>query len=390
MTTTTTTHRLISWYLLACTILLVFGRHNAVVAGVEHRRWSLKKNSSPPSMTSSHQRRFGDNRKATRQPNSDSGDAVSTNNDDHHARMSKNQQRQTWLSNIVVVDDGCHNDHDNPLLSKKSYHFDVMITNRLRGGDGTGTSSVPTITSPATATTTTTSTAPAASIANALQLLNVLDLFGTGVFAFSGSVTAGKRGMDLLGMMIISCITSIGGGTVRDLLLDVGPVFWIHQTIYLKICIITCLITYCVWPTLESKFHWNDSATIVCVADAIGLGAFAILGTQKGVDMNLGELICVLCGLGTATFGGVTRDVLCQQSPRIMYPHRTMYAGPAILGSIVYILLLKFIKSSSTFILTPSMAAYISFLVTFASRLLSFNNPRRLPHWNVKTDDNKK
>ena len=324
----------------------------------------------------------------------------------------------TASSSSTTTGASCEEKHDflpsssTFCLNKKSPPASSALIFNIRGGvmvpasvqsttaESSSSSSSTTTTTTNTASTTTATTRGSASLGSSnsasagstassnLQLLNVLDLFGTCVFAFSGSVTAGKRGMDLLGMIIIACITSIGGGTVRDLLLDVGPVFWIKQTIYLKICILTCLTTFVFWPYLESKLKWKDSAKPVCVADAIGLGAFAILGTQKAVDMELDDIICILCGLGTATFGGVTRDILCQQSPRIMYPHRTMYAGPAILGSTIYILLLKLVNNCNTQSswLNKSAAAYVSFLVTFTARILSFNNPARLPYWKMSDE----
>ena len=211
------------------------------------------------------------------------------------------------------------------------------------------------------------------------SVLNAVDLFGTAVFAFSGAVTAGKKGMDLLGMICIATVTSIGGGTYRDVMLGSTPVFWMRQPVYLEICVVVAIATYLIWPALERKFGWKDSAKVVCISDAFGLGAFAVLGTQRAAEMDLNPVIWVVSGLVTATFGGITRDVICQEPPRSMYPYRTMYAIHPLLGSAVYATLIgKFDTQKDT-------SAIISFLLICFTRILSFNSSVRLPHWNQKT-----
>jgi uncharacterized membrane protein YeiH len=209
----------------------------------------------------------------------------------------------------------------------------------------------------------------------AVDILRWIDLFGTGLFAFSGALTAGRKGMDLLGMEIIAMITAVGGGTVRDLFFNQGPVFWLLDGIYVKICTVVTLLTFVAWPHLEQRFNIKDSALPICYADAFCLGAFAVVGTQKAVDMDLEPALWVVFGLLTAVFGGVTRDILCLQRPRIMYPERSQYGGPPLLGSAVYAWLIYGQKVNAR------LAACISIMVTFTARVRSFNSPRRLPHW---------
>lgn len=209
------------------------------------------------------------------------------------------------------------------------------------------------------------------------SFLNAIDLFGTGIFAFSGAVTAGRKGMDILGMWIISIVTSLGGGTLRDILLDTGTVFWMEQAIYVQISSITVLATFLFWPTLEKRYGWKDSALPICLADALGLAAFAVLGTQKGVQMGLHPIMWVVCGLMSACFGGITRDVLCAQPPRVMYHSRSMYAQAPLLGSILYTILTRYCKWIDT-----QIVASLSFLLAFITRVVFFNNPSwKMPHW---------
>jgi uncharacterized membrane protein YeiH len=168
---------------------------------------------------------------------------------------------------------------------------------------------------------------------------------------------------------------SFAAGSIRDLLLDSGTVFWMRDPLYFEICAVVAIGTYFVWPTLEKKLGFQASAKWICYADALGLGAFAVLGTQKAADMNLRPIMWVVSGVLSATFGGIIRDVLCLRQPRAMYPQRSMYAAHPLLGSAVYATLINSMK------VPKEEAAFLSFLVTFLSRVLAFKSPRRLPHW---------
>lgn len=220
---------------------------------------------------------------------------------------------------------------------------------------------------------------PLESIASTLS--NALDLLCTAVYAFSAALMAGKKGMDLLGMMVVSTVTSTAGGTIRDAILGFTPVFWIQRPIYLLICLVVTIATYVLWPKLENRYGWKDSAKIVCIADALGLGAFAVLGTQKAAEVNgLDPCIWIVSGLMSATFGGIARDVLCQEPPRALYPQRTMYAIHPLLGSAVYAGLLSKLH------VQKDKAAIMSFVLISSTRILSFNSPLRLPHWKSESE----
>jgi uncharacterized membrane protein YeiH len=118
----------------------------------------------------------------------------------------------------------------------------------------------------------------------------------------------------------------------------------------------------------------------LCTADAFGLGAFAVLGTQKAAALNLAPIMWVVSGVMTSTFGGIARDVLCLQRPRVLYPDRTLYATAPMMGSLVYLILSKHVGMHT------EGAACISFVVTVTTRILSFNKPWRLPHWKPKEE----
>eukprot|EP00568_Trieres_chinensis_P005602 CAMPEP_0183311506 /NCGR_PEP_ID=MMETSP0160_2-20130417/37336_1 /TAXON_ID=2839 ORGANISM="Odontella Sinensis, Strain Grunow 1884" /NCGR_SAMPLE_ID=MMETSP0160_2 /ASSEMBLY_ACC=CAM_ASM_000250 /LENGTH=305 /DNA_ID=CAMNT_0025476115 /DNA_START=128 /DNA_END=1041 /DNA_ORIENTATION=- len=211
------------------------------------------------------------------------------------------------------------------------------------------------------------------------SFINAVDLFGTGVFAFGGAVTAGQTGMDLLGALVVGTITAVGGGTTRDILLQNGVAFWLRMPEFLYVCVAVSASTFLLWPQIERRLGWNDSAHLVCLADAFGLGAFSVVGTQKGADKGLPPPLWVLTALVSCTGGGIIRDVLCRRPARVLHPDRTLYATPPVLGAIVYTVLMN-----GGWGVTAQQAAVVTFLVTFLTRVWAFDNPARLPHWKTE------
>mmetsp|Transcript_73 Transcript_73/g.133 ORF Transcript_73/g.133 Transcript_73/m.133 type:complete len:183 (-) Transcript_73:38-586(-) len=181
----------------------------------------------------------------------------------------------------------------------------------------------------------------------------------------------------------------MGGGTLRDILMvghaDEHVVFWMKTPLYLEISLITALVTFYTWPMIEKKFGLVDSAIPICTADALGLAAFCIVGVEAAAKKGLAPTLWIVSGLMTATFGGIIRDVICGEQPRVMYPHRTLYAlGPA-LGALTYTVLDNLVKTQQ-WSLNASSITLVSFLVAFMVRVLSFNKPWRMPHWDVNLD----
>lgn len=163
-------------------------------------------------------------------------------------------------------------------------------------------------------------------------ILHVIDLLGVAVFAVSGALTAGRRRLDLLGVLVIAALTAIGGGTIRDLLVDRHPIFWIAEPIYLVVIACAALGTV-IWartrPVPRSALLW---------ADALGLAFFTIGGAGIAEQAGLPALAVILMGAITGSAGGVLRDVLCAEVPMILRQGE-LYATAAIAGATVYILL---------------------------------------------------
>ncbi len=164
------------------------------------------------------------------------------------------------------------------------------------------------------------------------MILYILDLIGVAVFAISGALAAGRKQLDLLGVVVIAVVTAIGGGTLRDLLLDRHPVFWIENPIYLQVILAAALLT-----VLYAKFLRPPHKALL-IADALGLALFSISGAQIAEQANLHGIIIILMGTITGTAGGVLRDVLLADIPVILRRGR-IYATAAIGGIGAYLLL---------------------------------------------------
>lgn len=163
------------------------------------------------------------------------------------------------------------------------------------------------------------------------MLFYYFDLAGVAVFAASGVLAARDRDLDLLGVIVVAAITAIGGGTLRDLLLDRHPIFWVTDAWYLVVIIASAMLTVAyvrIWPP--------PGATLL-VADALGLALFALSGAQLAEAAQCPPLIVVLMGTMTGVTGGVLRDVITAQVPLIL--RREIYATAAIVGVALYLAL---------------------------------------------------
>ncbi len=162
-------------------------------------------------------------------------------------------------------------------------------------------------------------------------LLYYLDLAGVAVFSVSGVLAARDRDLDLLGVVVVAAITAIGGGTLRDLLLDRHPIFWITDTRYLLVIFAAALGT-----VVYLRIRPRPGITLL-VADAAGLAVFALSGARLADIAGYTSLIVVLMGTMTGVTGGILRDVLTARVPLVL--RREIYATAAIAGCTFYLLL---------------------------------------------------
>ena len=163
-------------------------------------------------------------------------------------------------------------------------------------------------------------------------MLHVLQLLGAAVFAASGALAAGRRRMDVLGVVVIAVVTAIGGGTIRDLLLNRHPVFWIAEPAQVVVSVAAAAITI-----LFARYRRPPDDSLA-IADALGLAFFTIGGARIAEREGVGPVVAVLMGTITGVAGGVIRDVLSAEVPLILKPGQ-LYASAAIAGVILYLTL---------------------------------------------------
>lgn len=164
-----------------------------------------------------------------------------------------------------------------------------------------------------------------------LFVLKLLGYCGIAVFAISGALDAARQRMDILGFILIGSAVGLGGGTLRDLLLGVTPVFWVREPGYIGLCIVVTVTTYFVAPHLE-----NQRRALVWM-DALGLGLFSVVGARIALDAGSDPLVAVCMGVMTATFGGIIRDVLCSQS--LVLGGNELYVTASAVGASTYLIL---------------------------------------------------
>ncbi|WP_299592422.1 trimeric intracellular cation channel family protein [uncultured Microbulbifer sp.] len=162
------------------------------------------------------------------------------------------------------------------------------------------------------------------------QLLHWCDLIGIVVFAFTGVLAAGHKQMDLFGAVVLACVTATGGGTLRDMILNV-PVFWISESYYLWIAVLTGVISFYLIRYLQVPMR------LLMIADAAGLAVFVVIGTQKVLDLGHTPAIAIVMGVMTGTFGGLIRDILCGDIPLLL--RREIYATAALSGGATLVIL---------------------------------------------------
>lgn len=161
----------------------------------------------------------------------------------------------------------------------------------------------------------------------------VIEILGTIAFAMSGSFAAMQKRLDPFGILIIAFVTSVGGGTVRDVLLDI-PVFWMHDMVICGVIFITCIVSM-IFKSVEKKFR-----VTLFLFDSIGLGLFTIVGVQKGINADLHPVICITLGTITGCVGGIIRDILLNKIPLIF--RKEIYATACIVGGGLFFTLVKY------------------------------------------------
>lgn len=187
-------------------------------------------------------------------------------------------------------------------------------------------------------------------------IFDVLDIVGTVAFVISGALSAMNRRFDLFGIFIIAFVTAIGGGTIRDILIGNTPVSWMQNTINMYLIGGVTILSI----ILRNKLEYLKKSLFLF--DTIGLGIFTIIGAETGIQAGLAPIVSVALGTITGCFGGVVRDILCNEIPVIF--RKEIYATASIAGGVCFIILhILHINQNITYITTTLLIITIRLIV---------------------------
>ncbi len=188
------------------------------------------------------------------------------------------------------------------------------------------------------------------------NLMYFLDLMGTAAFAISGAIAGIRKDSDIYGVVVLGCVTAVGGGTLRDILVGRIPPFIFNDYNYLILSIIVSVLTFFFYNFFEKRYD------ILLVMDALGLGVFTIIGISVGLNYKIGYMGAVMMGVMTGTVGGMIRDTLLGEIPLVL--QKTVYASACLAGGILYIILIQIgvndninVVLSATFVFSIRMLA---------------------------------
>ena len=199
----------------------------------------------------------------------------------------------------------------------------------------------------------------------------VIEVAATLAFALSGLLEAARRKLDAVGACVVAFLAAFGGGTLRDLLLDQRPFFWVRHVEYVWAVLVLSVLAMIV---LRAR-HLALTERAILIPDALGLGLFAAAGTDMALGLGHTPLIAVLMGVVTGVFGGVLRDVVCNEIPNAFRDHRP-YAVVAFIGGWLYVGLERLAVGAD-------WALVITVVVIAAVRLLALARQWTLPRWRV-------
>ncbi len=162
-----------------------------------------------------------------------------------------------------------------------------------------------------------------------MNVIFVLEMLGTAAFAVSGALAASRKNMDIFGFFFLALMPAVGGGTLRDLILDRNPVFWVADVSYVIVALLAAVVVF------VTSYQPGSRRQILVWMDAMGLALFAALGTEISLEYNTGPLVAMMLGVATAVTGGMIRDIIVNEIPLVL--SREIYATAAFITSAVFI-----------------------------------------------------
>ena len=201
------------------------------------------------------------------------------------------------------------------------------------------------------------------------DFIYIADLIGVAVFATAGALAAQGKQLDILGVVVLAIVTALGGGTIRDITLDIHPVVWVADTSYLWTAITSAVVAFFV-----CRYIQYPRRTLL-VLDAMGLALFAVLGAEKALGLGLPPIIVVMMAVITGCAGGMIRDLLTGQIPLILQRDGELYATCALAGSVFFVVFQSYIPGQPV--------ALISMVIIFVLRMAAMFADLRLPEFIV-------
>lgn len=200
-------------------------------------------------------------------------------------------------------------------------------------------------------------------------LIAAIEFAATLAFALSGFIEAARRRMDVVGVFAVAFITAFGGGTVRDVLLDRRPFFWVEHQAHVWLIFLLSLAAV---PWLRARHHRFTERAIL-LPDALGLGLFTVTGVGLAYEAGTPVFVSAMMGVITGVFGGVMRDVICNEVPYVFRDHRP-YALCAFVGAWVYL-------GMNALAVTPLVSLGVAVVLIAGLRLLAVLTGWSVPGW---------
>lgn len=200
-------------------------------------------------------------------------------------------------------------------------------------------------------------------------LLTLIEVSATIAFALSGLIEATRKRMDIIGVLSVTFVSAFGGGTLRDVLLDRRPLFWVQHQEYVWLVLAMTLVA----PLLLRAARHEIGDKLMEFADALGLGLFTISGASIALGVGMPPVVAILMGAVTAVFGGVSRDVFCNEIPKVFHDHRP-YTLCSFIGCGGFLLLRETPMA-------PELATVLGIVAITGLRLAALARDWRIPPW---------
>lgn len=204
-----------------------------------------------------------------------------------------------------------------------------------------------------------------------MNIIYILFITGIIVESMSGALSAGRTQMDFFGVIVIALITGLGGGTVRDVLIGNYPLLWVKEPMYILISVAAATVT------IFAASHIHKRYKIFLMLDAMGLAAFSIVATERGLDLGLHPIIITIIAIITGTAGGMMRDILCNDVPLVF--RKELYAVVALVASCVFQLI-------NLFDVDHYVVEFLTFIIAFALRMAAIKWKLMLPNFDYSPD----